>query len=474
MKTKLLMMFLLVAASAVQAQDDPTVMLINGQPVSRSEFEYSYNKNNSEGVIDKKDVNEYVNLFVNYKLKVAAALDAGLDTMTTFRDEFYSYRDQQVRPLMITDEDVEREARNIYEDAKQRVDASGGLVSPAHILIAMSQKASQQEMDAAKQRADSVYNALKGGADFAELARRISDDKGSGANGGTLGWIQRGVTVKEFEEAAYALNEGEMSQPVQSPFGYHIIKVHGKRMFFPYDSVRSEIMSFIEARNLREKIIDDKLNELAAERGNGATPQAIIDEKVRAMEETDMEMRYLIREYHDGLLCYEMTSRQVWEKASKDKNGLANYFQKNRSKYKWETPRYKGIAYHVKDAKDVKGVKNCVKNQPFDKWAERLRDTFNNDSVIRIRVEKGIFKEGDSKLIDREIFKKNVTVTPVEGYPIDAVYGKKLKAPETYEDVRGLVVADYQEELEKNWIEELRRKYPVVIYDEVLKTVNKH
>ena len=121
MKTKLLIV-LLALAGAVQAQDDPTVMLINGQPVSRSEFEYSYNKNNSEGVIDKKNVNEYVDLFVNYKLKVAAALDAGLDTMTTFRDEFRSYRDQQVRPTLITEEDVEREARSIYEEAKQRVE----------------------------------------------------------------------------------------------------------------------------------------------------------------------------------------------------------------------------------------------------------------------------------------------------------------------------------------------------------------
>ena len=227
MKTKLLIV-LLALAGAVQAQDAPTVMLINGQPVSRSEFEYSYNKNNSEGVIDKKNVNEYVDLFVNYKLKVAAALDAGLDTMTTFRDEFRSYRDQQVRPTLITEEDVEREARSIYEEAKQRVDAGGGLVNAAHILIAMKQKASQQEMDAAKQRADSVYNALRKGADFAELAKKLSDDKGSGAKGGNIGWIQRGVTVKEFENTAYALKEGELSQPVQSPFGYHIIKVLGK------------------------------------------------------------------------------------------------------------------------------------------------------------------------------------------------------------------------------------------------------
>ena len=467
-------MLLLVVAGAVQAQDDPTVMLINGQPVSRSEFEYSYNKNNTDGVIDKKGVNEYVDMFVNYKLKVAAAIDAKLDTTSAFQSEFRSYRDQQVRPSLITNEDVEREARKIYEDARERVDANGGLIKPAHILIAMNQKATQGENDVAKLRADSVYKALKAGANFAEMAKKLSDDKGSGAKGGELGWVQRGVTISEFENAAYALKAGEMSQPVLSPFGYHIIKMLDRQNFFPYDSVRKDILSFIDNRNIREKIINEKLDVLVAEKGNGATRESIIEEKVQELEKVDPELKYLIREYYDGLLCYEITNREVWGKASTDRAGLANYFQKNKKKYKWESPRYKGIAYHVKDAKDVKAVKDCVKNHPFESWAERLRTTFNNDSVIRIRVEKGIFKEGDSKLVDREIFKKDVTVTPVEGYPIDAVFGKKIKAPETFEDVRGLVIADYQEEQEKKWIERLRKKYPVVIYDDVLKTVNKH
>ncbi|MDE5948539.1 MAG: peptidylprolyl isomerase, partial [Prevotella sp.] len=84
---------MLMACGTVCAQsDDPTVMTINGQPVTRSEFEYSYNKNNAEGVIDKKTVDEYAELFVNYKLKVAAALDARLDTLFSFRKEFAQYR----------------------------------------------------------------------------------------------------------------------------------------------------------------------------------------------------------------------------------------------------------------------------------------------------------------------------------------------------------------------------------------------
>ena len=87
---------------------------------------------------------------------------------------------------------------------------------------------------------------------------------------------------------------------------------------------------------------------------------------------------------------------------------------------------------------------------------------------------KGIFKKGDNTLVDIEIFQTGAEVKPVEGYPITAVYGEKLKAPKTYKDVRELVVADYQEELEKKWVADLRKKYSVSVDKAVLETVNKH
>jgi peptidyl-prolyl cis-trans isomerase SurA len=192
------------------------------------------------------------------------------------------------------------------------------------------------------------------------------------------------------------------------------------------------------------------------------------------MAAQDMDLKYLIQEYHDGLLLYEISNQTVWDKAAKDEAGLAAYFKKNKKNYKWDAPRFKGIAYHVKDVADVKAVKDAVKSLPFDQWADKLRKTFNNDSILRIRVEKGIFKLGDNALVDREIFKKDTTVKALKDYPIDAVYGKKLTAPKEYTDVRGLVLQDYQEQLEKEWVATLRRKYPVEVDESVLKTVNKH
>ncbi|MBR5655245.1 MAG: peptidyl-prolyl cis-trans isomerase [Prevotella sp.] len=451
---------------------DPVIMVINGQPVPRSEFEYSFNKNNAEGVIDKKNVEEYLDLFINYKLKVEAAKDAKLDTMTSFKQEFASYRDQQIRPVFITDADVEAEAQKIYKETQTRIDSMGGMIKPAHILLMLSQQATVEQQNAAKVRIDSIYNALKKGADFGDLARRLSQDKGSAAQGGELPWLTKGQTLKEFDEVAYSLAKGEMSAPILSPAGYHIILMKDRGNFFPYDSVHADILRFIDQRGLRESIIDNKLKEIAAEQH--VTPAQILDAKAAEMSAEDMDLKYLIQEYHDGLLLYEISNSTVWDKAAKDEAGLANYFNKNKKKYKWEQPRFKGIAYHVKDVADVKAVKAAVKNLPFDQWAEKLRTTFNNDSVLRIRVEKGIFKQGDNALVDREIFKKDTTVKQLKDYPYDAVFGKKLKAPQSYQDVRNLVLTDYQEQLEKEWVAGLRKKYAVKVDETVLKTVNKH
>lgn len=474
MKFKSLLAAMLLVASSAGAQTaDPVVMTINGNPVLRSEFEYSYNKNNSETVVDKKSVADYVPLFVNYKLKVLAAEAAGIDTTSAFRKEFLSYRDQQVRPSFINDDDVEAEARKIYKETQTRIDSNGGLVRPSHILLMLKQNATQAEQDAAKLRADSIYTALVKGANFADLARRLSDDKGSASRGGDISWVQKGQTVKEFEDVVFSMKKGELSKPFLSPFGYHIVKLMDKQNFFPYDTLRADIRRFIDQRGLRDHIVSQKLDSLAKAAQPATTVQSLLDKRADEMAAKDPALRNLIREYHDGLLLYDISNRLVWDKAAKDEAGLAAFFKKNRKRYAWTEPRFKGIAYNCKNAADVEAVKRSIKKVDFDDWAETLRKQFN-DSTLRIKVVKGIFKKGDNALVDREIFQVDTTYTAPKGYEHTAVFGKKLKAPKTYDDVRELVVADYQEYLEKQWIADLRKQYPVVLNEEALATVNKH
>jgi peptidyl-prolyl cis-trans isomerase SurA len=451
-------------------------MTVNGVPVTRSEFEYSYNKNNGEGVIDKKTVEEYAELFVNYKLKVAAALDEHLDTLSSFKDEFAMYRDQQVRPTIVTDAEILDEARKAYNRAKESIGAKG-LIRPAHIFFRLSTKATQHEQELVRQRADSVYRALQAGADFAALAAKVSQDPRSAAREGNLGWMQPGQTFVEFEEAAYALQPGQFSRPVLTPEGYHIILVKERKQLEPFEELKDMIVRSFEQQGLRDAIADMKVQQRIEQSGGTLTGQQVMQARADSLAAVDSEMKYLIQEYHDGLLLYEISNREVWERAEKDETGLRAWFDAHKKDYAWQEPHYKGIAYHVKTKADVKAVKRSIKNVPFEQWAEVLRTTFNADSVIRIRVEKGIFKAGDNGTIDRLVFKLKQTTFDAENadYPIEAVYGKKQKKyPDDYTDVRGQVVADYQQMLELEWVKSLRQRYPVQINQEILKTVNRH
>ena len=368
------------AITAGAQTSDPVVMTINGQNVTRSEFEYSYNKNNGDEVIEKTTVEQYVPLFVNYKLKVAAALDARLDTLASFKAEFAKYRDQQVRPTIVTSEDVENEARKIYDD-RQKMIGDKGLIRPAHILIRLAQKASSAAQDSAKARIDSIYACLRSGADFADLATRLSQDPGSAKRGGLLPWICIGQTLKEFEDVAFSLNKGEMSKPFLSPVGYHIVKMTDRKQLEPYDSLRANIITFIEKRNLRDAIAQRKVSEMVKSSNGQLTAAEIMQQKADSLAKVDEAMKYLIQEYHDGLLLFEVSNREVWEKAAADSVGQMKWYKKYRKKR----------------------------------------------------------------------------------------YGKKK-----YEEVKAAVTADWQDELEKRWVDALRKRYDVVIYDEVLKTVNKH
>ena len=476
MRRHLLLSALWLVALAVHAQSDPVVMTVNGVPVTRSEFEYSYNKNNGEGVIDKKTVEEYAELFVNYKLKVAAALDEHLDTLSSFKDEFAMYRDQQVRPTIVTDAEILDEARKAYDRAKESIGAKG-LIRPAHIFFRLSTKATQHEQELVRQRADSVYRALQAGADFAALAAKVSQDPRSAAREGNLGWMQPGQTFVEFEEAAYALQPGQFSQPVLTPEGYHVILMKERKQLEPFEELKDMIVRSFEQQGLRDAIADMKVQQQIEQSGDSLTGQQVMQARADSLAAVDPEMKYLIQEYHDGLLLYEISNREVWERAEKDETRLRAWFEAHKKDYAWKEPHYKGIAYHVKNKADVKAVKRSIKKVPFEQWAEVLRTTFNADSVIRIRVEKGIFKAGDNGTIDRLVFKLKQTTFDAANadYPIEAVYGKKQKKyPDDYTDVRGQVVADYQQMLELEWVKSLRQRYPVQINQEVLKTVNRH
>ena len=155
-------------------------------------------------------------MFINYKLKVAAAEAAGLDTLSSLQKEFLTYRDMQLTPYMVDQSFIDSICHLVYDNTVKNLGGKD-LIETAHILIHLNQKADSKAQAAAKEKADSIYQALLNGADFAEMAKKFSGNPGSAVKGGQLPLVGPGAFVKEYEEAAYALKKGEMSKPVLLP-----------------------------------------------------------------------------------------------------------------------------------------------------------------------------------------------------------------------------------------------------------------
>ena len=123
----------------------------------------------------------------------------------------------------------------------------------------------------------------------------------------------------------------------------------------------------------------------------------------------------------------------------------------------------------------LKQAKKVVKKQPEKEWVKVIRSTFNSDSLVQVRMIRGPFKAGQNIYSDYYAFGLGDRPEAMAKLPATGIVGKlQKKGPETYEDVRGEVTADYQALLEKQWVQELRKRYTVVLYPEALATVNKH
>ena len=456
MRNSLLLLVLLFTTLTAQAQSDPVVMMVNEIPVPRSEFVYSYYKNNGIGQADRKTVEEYAELYANYKLKLTAALDARLDTTAAFRQELASYSSRQGGGSVVVNTDLLTEARRLYDRMKKSIGPQG-LIRPAEIFLRLSTQASSREQNRIAQRADSIWRALQAGADFSTLARNISEDQRTASQGGDMGWMLPQQSFVEFEQAAYALQPGELSHPILLPDGYHVILMKERKQLEPFEVLKDDLIRSLQQQNVRKTIAGQQVGEVT-------------------VQKTDANQKYLSQEYHDGLLVYEITNREVWQRAKMDEVGLRAWFDAHEKSYVSSGPHYRGVAYYTKTKADMKAVKKYLKRLPFEQWSEALRATFNSDGEERVKIAVDVFKPGDNTTIDRLVFKRRDVIAKADAaYPFEAVYGKKLKKyPEGYNDVRAQVVADYQQMLEAEWLASLRSRFPIQINQEILKTVNQH
>ena len=622
---------------------DPVIMTVNGVDVPKSEFEYLYGKN-SQQQLTQQPLDEYVEMFKLYKMKVEDAKAEGIDTLSSFRKEMEQYRRDLAAPYLADSVYLDKLLKETHDRASQEVDVS-------HIMLFKTQDPSQNA--AKRQRMDSIRKALLGGADFAELAAKVSEDRGSNQRGGHMGYITAQQYPYSFEIAAYATPEGEISEMVESPVGYHIIKTGKRRaargkiqaahilkmaqgndaevnakakhqidsiydivknnpaefsnlaslysddrgsarqggmlpwfgpgeMVAEFDSVAfsmsdntiSEpfrtsfgwhIINRLASRpipsaeemkpgflarvtnpqderyalvrdnqtqrlasrhnaklnskvieGLRGKIqangldslfyvdyvqgaaanatlfsIDGKptlVSELAKEMRNTlqSNPEAaekifdsnldafynsrLVEAEINRLEKEEPDYRNLLHEYIDGSLLYEVSVKKIWDKATKDTEGLKNYFESNRENYKWSVPHAKGYLVQASNDSIADAIKELASVTGRDSLVNTIRKQFGGKASI----EKVLVEKGTNAMIDNLLFDGPETKPAKKAFTTFFMIDPRvITAPEEYSDVRGLVTSDYQNEFQSRWEDELRKKYPVKVNKKVLKSVKK-
>jgi peptidyl-prolyl cis-trans isomerase SurA len=611
----------------VKAQKNNVLIKIDETEITREEFERIYRKNN-QNLLDQSDIKspkEYLDLYIDFKLKVVEAVNLKMDTISAFREELAGYRKELAAPYLTDMQYDEKLVEELYQRMKTEVHAShilfrlpenatpeqettvlkqtqkvrkeilngrdfndaaseysedpsaqtnrgdlgyftasqmvtpfenaafntppGEISEPVrtafgyHLVKVHDVRENQGEIQVAhimkmfprgepnfdksllKQEIDSIYRELLNGADFAELAKKHSDDKRSAIQGGEMPWFSAGRMIPEFSEAAFALkNTGDISQPVETPFGFHIIKKTGQRPVPPLEEVRTDIEARIkkdpERSNSTRKVFVEKLKKEYGYTENKPNIQKInsvnsdksipenlhlfsldnkklfaedfkeflqnknsvsgtfinyfedwVDAELIAFEDAQLEekypeFRYLMQEYHDGLLLFNIMEEKIWNFAAEDSTGLQNFYRKYKKKFKWNE-RFKGL---IINCKDTETREEAEKYFEAEVPVREIEDLINKEEQA-IEIESGAWEKGTNSTVDYYVWDGakpsglNSDLTFIRGDLIPP-------EPKTLEDARGLYISEYQNFLEKKWLKELRKKYKVKVNKKLLKSIS--
>jgi len=218
--------FLLLFAFQLQAKKKNEILVTIGkEKVSKDEFEANYRRNNSN-ILDKKDVKspqDYLDLFIKFRLKVLEAEALGYDTVRAFRDELEGYRKELAKPYLTDVTYNEEMVKTAYHRTQYERKAS-------HILIRVAPDASPADTLIAWNKINNLRKQLIAGADFNEMAAKYSEDPSAAQNKGLLGYFTAFQMVYPFEDMTYRTPVGQVSEIIRTRFGYHVIKVHDERL----------------------------------------------------------------------------------------------------------------------------------------------------------------------------------------------------------------------------------------------------
>ena len=381
-----------------QNQNDKTLFTVADEEIPVSEFLYIYKKNLGKNAdFSRKSLQEYLDLYMKFKLKVKKARSMKIDTTPSFKKEMQGYRDQLAKSYLVDKEVNEKLIREVYDRMKKDLKIS-------HILI--NTGPNNRYEDKAIKKINDIYNDLKFGKPFNSIARAQSDDKYSNKYGGDLGWVTSMLPegFYEFENYIYSLKVGEFSKPFKSKFGYHIVKLNEER------PARGEV----EASHilLRDKVkgepvpnVKNKIDSIYSELKNGQN-FVNLARKYSMDDKTAMKGGYL------GFFGINK-----YDKKFED----AVFALKENREY--SKPFKTSIGWHIVKLNSKTGIKS------FDKVKRNLSNKINENEryniarkslIVRIKEDSG-FKQ-DDKVLNRFSNKLD-----------KSFYSFKWKAPE-YED----------------------------------------
>ncbi len=219
------LMVLFILPSFVCDAQDEVLFRIGSDVVTVSEFKYIYEKNNRDKAdYSKESIEEYLDLYINFKLKVHKARELGYDDSDTYKKELEGYRQQLADSYVIDKEVITRMVNEIYERQKYDIEVR-------HIIIPSPEKSPQSQQVLAEQKINEASRQIREGMLFDIAVQQFSQDRNSARLGGDLGFIHAPLPegYVAFEDAAYTLSPGSISEPIKTKQGYHIIQVVSKR-----------------------------------------------------------------------------------------------------------------------------------------------------------------------------------------------------------------------------------------------------
>ena len=425
--------------------------------------------------------------------------------------------------------------------------SSRGQMEIAHILF--RKEKSPKLTQGVKMEADSVYTMIHEGRSFETFAAKFSDDLKTKSNGGYLGFFGINQYESSFEDAAFALkNDNDITKPIETKLGYHIIKRISKRDDSNEEKLRKRIGTRISKSDrfsiAEEKLIEDvkkeagfsddkmslkrlttaldekfytykweapeyddnlvlftladkeytlnnfskflKTNIRERLKYSKSTPyetaamelyEDFVKDKVMEYEESNLENKYpdfkaLMQEYREGILLFEITKQEVWDKASQDTVGLKKFYEAHSDNYMWPE-RVKVYKYTITadDKQKADSAYNYAKKKDHKKFIER----YSNDKTIEMTHKVEILSVDDKAIVDLE--RKKNALTPAEVVAPSVVFykyiGMEPANKKSLSEARGYVIADYQDKLEMEWIKELSEMYKVTVNSKSLKSITK-